>query len=289
MILFMKKSQMMKGFKFWLIWLLVWLFWLTCFSNAWSYIYSGTSTSTNYTSSSAISFPIRLTKSPSGVIFTLDCTFNWLWSSLSVDVYWHWINSSKDYWEYKIWTLSSNWWNLTVNPNSANFLTIDSIDFRVKQSSTFTYSCFISWARILWDCPICEECQECSEVDTWAILSWSCDTNYCVQNDLCPVSSWWRSELVINDIVHQSAPLININIPEEYSWDYTVDDNEFALDISWQNVDYEYIDWVIRTQKFTPNENDFNSIITWLVPLLIPWLVIILFIWFIFRFIKKIF
>ena len=117
------------------------------------------------------------------------------------------------------------------------------------------------------------------------------DTNYAVQNNLCPLESsgveW--SSLYINDIQHVSAPEINIYIPEEYNRDYTWDENKFDLYVSGYNVDYEYIDNIIRTQKSTPNSDDFNNIISWLIPLLVPWLVIILFIRFIFRFVKKIF
>ena len=136
---------------------------------------------------------------------------------------------------------------------------------------------------------------ECSEVDTWELLSWyilqsDVDINYCVENDLCPVSTWlsW-SELVINDIVHESAPLITINIPEEFNWNYTIDENEFVLSISWYNVDTEYIEWIITSQNVKPNASTLNKIITELIPLFVPWLVIILFIWFVFKLIKKIF
>lgn len=117
------------------------------------------------------------------------------------------------------------------------------------------------------------------------------NTNYCIQNNLCPLESTgveWSS-LYINNIQHVSAPVINIDIPEEISWDYTGDDDSFDLSIDWYNVDTEYIEWIINIQNSKPNDQDFNNIITWLLPLLIPWFVIILFIYFIFRFIKKIF
>ena len=116
------------------------------------------------------------------------------------------------------------------------------------------------------------------------------DLNYCVSNDLCPVSTWLNeSELIINDIVHESAPLININIPEEISWDYTWNENSFDLFISGYNVDTEYISDIILTQKTPANRVDLNNIIQVLLPLFVPWLIIILFIYFVFKFIKKIF
>ena len=107
----------------------------------------------------------------------------------------------------------------------------------------------------------------------------------------CPFNTWdvqW-SALFINDIQHIWAPLINITIPEEFEWNYTWSNDEFDLDVVWYNVDTEYIDWIIRTQKTTPDSYDFNNIVSNLIPLFVPWLVIVLFLWFIFRFIKKIF
>lgn len=117
------------------------------------------------------------------------------------------------------------------------------------------------------------------------------DTNYCVENQLCPACelSGWLSELFINEIQHNSAPLINITIPEEFDWDYSWSDEEFYLEVKWYNVDTEYVDWLIRSQNFKPNSDDFSSILTWLVPLFVPWLAIILFLYFVFRFVKKVF
>ena len=117
------------------------------------------------------------------------------------------------------------------------------------------------------------------------------DSEYCVLNDLCPSSECtsWFSTLYINNIEHQSAPLIDITIPEEFEWNYTWTNELFELDVVWYNTDPDYIAWIITTQKTTPNNQDFNNIITWLIPLLIPWLVVILFIYFVFRFVKKIF
>lgn len=128
-------------------------------------------------------------------------------------------------------------------------------------------------------------------VDIEDILSWNVDTNYCLENNLCPVSdcSWWLSDLFINEIQHPSAPLINITIPEEFDWTYTWDEEEYDVVVNWYNVDTEYIDWIIRNQTTLPDKTDFNKAISELVPLLVPWLVIILFLYFVFRSIKKIF
>ena len=257
---------MMKKFKFWLVWILVWLFWFVNFWNWFNFSVS-MNDSIQYKNSTwvfsvyPVDWTIKVSNNP--VSYVMDFSSYAYSYALNWGIWWSTNNPSITSWTYNV--------------------------------SCKDYPCYIKllnrWVIDVFSWYVsCPECEICPEVNTWEILSWSCDTNYCVSNDLCPVSSWvsW-SELVINDIVHESAPLINITIPEEYNWDSSVDENEFTLTISWQNVDYEYVDWIIRTQKFTPDSEDFNSIVTWVIPLLIPWLVIILFIWFIFRFIKKIF
>jgi len=60
----------------------------------------------------------------------------------------------------------------------------------------------------------------------------SCNTNLnnCLQSN-CWDIEW--SALYINEIQHQSAPIINITIPEEYNWDYTWDENSFDVYVEW--------------------------------------------------------
>lgn len=128
------------------------------------------------------------------------------------------------------------------------------------------------------------QCQQ----EYWLIPIEDVNSEYCVENNFCPITSWWSS-LFINEIEHPSAPLINITIPEEFDWTYTWDEEEYNVDIKWFNVDTEYIDWIIRNQTTLPNKTDFNNTISGLIPLLVPWLVIIMFFIFIFRFIKKLF
>lgn len=123
-----------------------------------------------------------------------------------------------------------------------------------------------------------------------------CMTNYSlvpVDSETYTVSdSTWDiswSSLYINEIQHLSSENINITIPEEISWDYTGDEENFELVINGYNVDSEYIEWIINTQKEIPNEIDFNNTVSVLLPLFVPGLVLILFIYFVFRLLKKIF
>ena len=162
-----------------------------------------------------------------------------------------------------------------------------------KYSNTNVPFYYYDFSFLVWDSSSCP--------DTWEILSWyilesEIDNLYCENNWLCSlinswdvIGSWNWSSLYINDIQHESAPLINLTIPEEFEWDYTNENDEFNLWISWYNVDTEYIDWIIRNQTTLPNKTDFNNTISWLIPLFVPWLVIIASLYFIFRFIKKIF
>ena len=281
----------MKGFKFWLVAILLGLFWLTCFSSAWTYTYSWSVSFDNVANNQVIlSLPIPYSEFSVVHWSSLSCTFSNVSTDFDYKVNYYYISNSRTFSsssDSTVRTISngavmSYVWNASRRDIVYFFRPTTTV------SSSFDYTCTISNDNINFSCPSCPECSTCDY--SWYVAVDDITTNYCVSNDLCPVSTWvsW-SELVINDIVHESAPLINITIPEEYSWDYSVDENEFTLDISGANVDYAYIDWIIRTQKWKPNNIDFNNVISGLIPLLIPWLVIILFIWFIFRFIKKIF
>lgn len=128
----------------------------------------------------------------------------------------------------------------------------------------------------------------CPEIDTWSILSGACDTNYCVQNDLCPTSSWSRSELMINNIVHEWKPLISINIPDNIYWDYTGDENWYYIFVwSWYNQ--EYIDSVLAINSYRPDNQDFTNIfVSWLT-LIFPYIFVALLILFIWKLLKRIF
>lgn len=187
------------------------------------------------------------------------------------------------------------------------------------------WTVYYSFTPFSSDCEVCEECPTCPVYNlSLAPLGWSTE-NYAITWNVNVVVNdwidyeldshnnalwlsvwlnteiWWQcswsvidswtnwSALYINDIQHESAPLINLTIPEEFERDYTNDSEEFNLWVSWYNVDTAYIDWIITTQKTLPDKQDFNNTISWLLPLFIPWLVIIACLYFIFRFIKKVF
>lgn len=194
-----------------------------------------------------------------------------------VDYLWVYDWSPQNWWEY-LWSV--NQWYIYCNTE----------DYWVRNNYTENLTV------LYWNKPITSslDCQ----IEYNLIPISSVDQNYCVSNWLCPSSncSWnvntWDiqwSALYINQIQHVSAPVINIDIPEEISRDYESDDEEFNLTIWGYNVDTEYIEWVINLQNSKPNQVDLNYIIQVIIPLFVPWLVVILFIYFVFRFIKKIF
>lgn len=287
--------------------LFVWFVWIISFCNAWTYTFEW-----NWNNIPWSFVPAMSSVSKNVIIsctFTnsnTDCDWPIFRTKFSFSFYRNSYFNAIYYWElsdtYEITCWSDNSFTFTYDFSTFagaygytnrwfNFMYLSST--RNPDPSYITYTCtfvgdnIIDWSNSWWwgwSCP---------EVNTWEILSWyilesEVDSNYCVNNDLCPVYEN-NSLLYINTIEHQSAPVINIDIPLEYDWDSSIDSWVFNLVISWNNVDYEYIDWIITAQNVKPNAWTLNKIITELIPLFVPWLVIILFIWFVFRFVKKIF
>ncbi len=146
----------------------------------------------------------------------------------------------------------------------------------------------VNWYAWLYFFPSWWGWWSCPEVDTWAILSGSCDINYCVENWLCPTWSWSRSELVINDIVHEWKPLININIPDYIQWDYTWNENQYDIYV-WSWYDQDYIDSILKINSYRPDSKDFTqTFVSWLT-LIFPYIFVALLIAFIWKLLKRIF
>lgn len=307
--------------KFLLSLLIAWLS-IIGFSNGWSITYNFSVPAWTYgrdTVLFSIPLPVNNLSRPysidyscdfSGAVWTIPgsyrCSMFMAWFIVP-DSYTHltqWSFWGTDYCENYI---NSNGWHFqgTKNVNiTTNWSFISYLGFKIDSSSItltspLSVSCTLSWDRINWECPTCPECQEC-EVCTPQYTSSECqseynlipisdiDSNYCTENDLCTFTGSY-SNLVINDIWHESKPFIYVNIPEEIDWDYTGNSYSFTLDVGGYNTDSDYIAWIITTQKSVPDSEDFRSIVINLVPLLVPWFVIILFLYFIFRLIKKLF
>lgn len=169
-------------------------------------------------------------------------------------------------------------WNLQFSQSNWNLLmTCPSSDCSYYENEL---SECLSDYDVLWqDYDSCiSELNICTPALSNCLSGWSSDL------------SWTnRSALFINDIQHIGNSIIDITIPEEINWDYYNTWDIFELNVSWYNVDTEYIANIIENQKTYPSDVDFNNIITDLIPKFIPWLVIILFLYFVFRFVKKIF
>ena len=289
---------------------LVWLFGGLSFCSAWTFTYNWTIGDNSI---------MLIPQKPLSSNVSVHCDF--VSSSSSCEWQFKWSLS------YMYWSLTTPYWNST-SQSSWNFISCSEgssfdadlsnfeppswaspvlwvVSFNITSNWVpdwviVNYSCIFSWDSVYspW--------LSCPEVNTWEILSWyilesEIDTNFCVGNWYCPtnectgsldpVQSWNWSSLFINDIQHIGAWLINITIPEEIEWDYiyTWNWDEFDLNVKWYNVDSDYIEGIINTQNSKPSSQDFNNIITWLIPLFVPWLCIILLLYFIYLFIKKIF
>ena len=186
-------------------------------------------------------------------------------------VYFTWVNStSMQNWILLEWNDCSSIQS-DLNTCSNNFQSCQGY-LSSCQSDLSTATGYID--SLEWEIAQCsQDLINCSSSSS----SWSCES----------WSNW--SALYINDIQHLWKPNIFITIPEEINWSYTSEWDDFDLNVSWYNVDTEYIEWVIDIQNTKPSQDDFNRIISEVIPLFVPWLFIVLFIYFVFRFVKKVF
>lgn len=175
---------------------------------------------------------------------------------------WKWLEDWNIWW---LWFCTTDWIIYYSLTSSSCSITIDWYNFHQLTS---------------------EECQ--NEYDL--IPSSDVDTDYCVENDLCPVSTWsasW-SELVINNIVHEWRPLINLSIPDYITRDYTVDENQYDIYV-WSWYDQDYIDSILAINSYRPDSQDFTQIfVSWLT-LIFPYIFVALLIVFMWKLLKRIF
>ena len=113
------------------------------------------------------------------------------------------------------------------------------------------------------------------------------DTNYCVENDLCPVPDNF-SQLFINDLEFQSHPVINIEIPDYITWDYTWTESWFNLYV-WSWYDVDYINSIIDINSYRPTSQDFTYMFVSGLTLIFPYIFVALLIVFMWKLIKRIF
>lgn len=248
--------------------------------------------------------------------FTLNLwfqnSFNWTCTSAGPsniykfynDQYWNWICL---YWNKPMFTFQRVSWNTHISFDYEVFKLTDLLDTDLPQYTYYTpnWTWVINWDFIVRNMGWNYINTELQNLPNWVWLdlyfnSSAIDSNYCESNNLCPIYTWdsWNcntwdiswSSVYINDIQHVGGPSINIDIPEEISWDYNYSNtDDMYINVEWYNVDYDKINGIVDIQNYKPNSEDFNKLVSEVLPLLIPWLVVILFLYFIFRFIKKIF
>ena len=119
---------------------------------------------------------------------------------------------------------------------------------------------------------------------------------YCIDTELetqveCPIacqSGDMQSILNINEINHESANEINIDIPEELERNYTWNNEILNINIIGYWYDQEKMQSMVNTQYYTPTPEDMNKLIEWIADYLPLLAILLLFVrtWYI---IKKVF
>lgn len=197
---------------------------------------------------------------------------------------WFCVNSTTIFWDlsfyYSDWTLLVNWSDIPTNNYVCFYVSWYVHNNRSSIRVLKWFNVYDFW----FSCPVCETCPE---INTWDILSWSCDTNYCVENDLCPVPSNF-SQLFINDLEFPWTPIINVWIPDYIQWDYSSSETWFDLYVG-SGYDQDYIDSILKINSYRPDSNDFTNIfISWLT-LIFPYIFVALLIVFIWKLLKRVF
>ena len=171
-----------------------------------------------------------------------------------------------------------------------------------NSTSSITYNLYnISRITTWFDSSSCDDpytSLECQQEYSLIPIS-SVDANYCSSNNLCSSSgcdecpeftgdSNW-SALYINNVLHDSRPIVRVDIPSEIDRDYSTTPNEFDLNISWYNVDTEWMDGVLSVQNYKPTTDDFSALVWEALPKFWWLLAVCLFVILVFYMIKKVF
>lgn len=229
--------------------LVIWFVWLISFSDAWRIAPQSANLFWNNTLN-ANAWYCYMIWSNQGCI---DFVENWITSNLPSNVY--------------IYCFTDNWTVVNTCSSIVNYTLYD-------------------LSNIVWSSYTSEQCQQ--EYSLMPIDS--CNSEYCELNWLCEVIWWsWSSTLYINDVRHESAPFIYVNIPEEFKRDYLTWEQEFTINVEWLNWDQDYINWIIDVNSYRPTSEDFTQTFVWWLTLIFPYIIITAVILFIRRFIRKIF
>lgn len=104
----------------------------------------------------------------------------------------------------------------------------------------------------------------------------------------CPTTQ--NSTVIINGINHDTASVLQVNIPAEFERDYTNTWDIMTINISWYNVDNEYMEQIIAQTELTPTAEDMWTLVNWLqayLPYFFIWLICVFFIWLVKKFFKS--
>lgn len=171
-------------------------------------------------------------------------------------------------------------WNLILHFSDLPVRSITCFDFdwyfKNDWWSSYSSVYYFTWIDT-YSCEICDECSSCPEIDT----------NYCVENDLCPIPENF-SQVFINDLEFPSKPLINVSIPDYITWDYLWSEESLNIYV-WSGYDVDYINSIIDINSYRPTSEDFTNVFVGGLTLVMPYIFIALLIVFIRKLIKRIF
>lgn len=103
----------------------------------------------------------------------------------------------------------------------------------------------------------------------------------------CPTTNY--CSVNVNGIDHWHYSFVNVSVPSEISRDYTWDEVNFNVSVSWYNVDASYIEDILAVQNYKPTTDDFSRLVSEWLPRFWVLLFVCLFVILIFYMIKKIF
>ena len=239
--------------------------------------------------------------------------WNIYYSNISFEYWWFAFNPSMLNWSFNNWLVKQLFLCDSSSERSFHIRDLQinwNVNFWVITIKELPVDFFEDYYWFDVSCPACPDCPSCSQCETdlstcqwmysrletdYDLLSWNYNT--CVSDLNTCMNNWWSSSsgdiqwssLFINENQVLWNKNIFVNIPLDYEYSYTNEWEDFELTVEWLNQDYDYLDWIVWVQNTTPTKDNFNQIISWLIPLFVPWLVVILFIYFVFRLLKKIF
>lgn len=122
-------------------------------------------------------------------------------------------------------------------------------------------------------------------IDSNIICIFDWEPVFCFDYLNCSAGSF---DVKLNGIPFEDLASVNVEVPEELAFDYSQNGAELNINISWYNVNTEYMDDIIEKQSFIPSNEDLSAVVQSFVPYM-SIMIFVLFLIFVFNIIKKVF